>query len=395
MVTVTAPSVTQQAEGTRLQAAVTSGGATYDLWYETSFRVSSAFAEPFLLPALLVGMAANESVEVLAPISPLLMERLPEFQRILTTWHPWLHRVDVWAPATSPTPRTLPARRAAFFSGGVDSFATLLRHRSELSALILVRGSEIDVSNDALWSLARTGCQQAADELGMELLTVTTNVRGLASRAGDWNLVGHGIGFASVGLLLQMAFETIYLATSMSGAEIYPWGSHPLLDPLLGTEHTRFVHDGLEFSRYQKLEFIADNDVAMRHLRFCNLQTGAYNCGSCEKCLRTAVALHLAGALGKCQTLPYSTLPMDLLRELWIPGVECLAYLRENIKIARRAGANDVAELLESALWRFELRQTASRLGSLLKGAKSSRLMAYSRRRVRRLIGRALTPLGF
>jgi hypothetical protein len=381
--------VTERVNGARVQGAIAANGFTYDLWYDTSFRVTTPRAESFLLPALLAGMAAGESIEVLAPVSPLLLERVPEIQRLLTMWHPWLHHVEVRAPTTTPPDVARPGRRASFFSGGVDSFSTVLRHRSELGALILVRGSEIDVSNDALWSLAVSGCQRAADELGMELLTVTTNVRALAARAGDWNLVGHGIGFASVGLLFQQAFETIYLATSLTPAEIYPWGSHPMLDPMLGTEYTRIEHDGLEFSRYQKLQFIAESDVAMRHLRVCNLQTDAYNCGTCEKCLRTAVGLHLAGALGRCQTLPYRTLPMNELHTLWVPSPQCVTFHRENIVVARKAGANDLVEHLESALWRYELRETVSRLRRLVGDARLSRVTEASRRMARRLLGGA------
>ena len=51
-------------------------------------------------------------------------------------------------------------------------------------------------------------------------------------------------------------------------------------------------------TRLEKVERLADSEVARRTLRVCwrNLD-GRYNCGRCEKCLRTMVALEALGVL--------------------------------------------------------------------------------------------------
>ena len=110
---------------------------------------------------------------------------------------------------------------------------------------------------------------------------------------------------ASVGLLFQARFRTILISAAHTYADLGPWGSHPLLDPLWSTELTEFVHHGAHATRVDKCRVLANSEVAMRHLRVCwENREGRYNCGECEKCLRTMVNLAAVGALGRCTTLP-------------------------------------------------------------------------------------------
>jgi len=83
---------------------------------------------------------------------------------------------------------------------------------------------------------------------------------------------------------------------------MFPSGSHPLLDPLWSTESVGIVNDGAEATRIQKIQWqIARSDVALRHLRVCwENQDSDYNCGRCEKCIRTMVNLEIAGVLKQC-----------------------------------------------------------------------------------------------
>lgn len=388
MIKVSLPTLDQTGEGTMVRATITGTRFEYDLRFQTSVELTVPFSEPFVLPAVLAGMGDGEAVEIQTPVSGALLERLPDIQRILSTWYPSLKPVRVHAPVDMSHMSERPAVGVAtFFSGGVDSFATVLRHQAELTALLLVRGSDVSLSNDSQWTVVRERCARAADELGFPLVTVATNVRGITERAGEWNTLGHGAGFAAVALLFQQHYRTAYLASSFSVADLFPWGSHPLLDPMFSTERTTIVHDAQELTRQDKIAFIAGHNIAMRHLRVCIKQTGAYNCGNCEKCLRTAVGLHFAGALGRCGSFPYSALPVDQLRTLWIPDEHALPFLRENIQSARKAGEVEVMELLEAALWRFELRQSVAKTRRLAASARLSRVSAYSRRALARVVG--------
>jgi hypothetical protein len=374
--------------GTTIRAAIAGRGFEYELWFETSAELDVPFAEPFLIPAVLAGMALGQPVESEAPVSKRLLDRLADVQRLYAAWFPWLRVVEVIAPvARSAVAGSPPGGAATFFSGGVDSFATVVRHRSELTGLILMRGSDVALSNDAQWDVVMRRCRRAADELGLPLVTVATNVRGLTEAAGQWDVVGHGAGLAAIAQLFQRQYGRVFIASSSTMADLFPWGSHPLLDPMFSTDRTAIEHDGVWLTRLDKAKLIAADEVAMRHVRVCIKQTGAYNCGNCEKCLRTAVNLHLAGALGRCQSFPYDSLPLDRLATLWVPDEHSVAFLQENISAARVAGDYDLLELLESALWRYQLRKAVADAGRLAKTARLSRFTSYARRAVARVAG--------
>src|SRR5208337_2670196 len=71
-------------------------------------------------------------------------------------------------------------------------------------------------------------------------------------------------------------------------------------DPLWSTETTTFIHYCYGISRVEKARSLADNPLAQEYLRVCwENRNGEYNCGRCNKCIQTMLALHLAGALSK------------------------------------------------------------------------------------------------
>ena len=112
---------------------------------------------------------------------------------------------------------------------------------------------------------------------------------------------------ASVALLLAPRFRKIYFAAGSTHRHLPPRGLHPLLDHLWSTEGTEFVHDGCEASRFGKLAAIASRRVGRRTLRVCwENRDSAYNCGRCEKCLRTMACLRALGVLDDYRTFPSS-----------------------------------------------------------------------------------------
>jgi hypothetical protein len=83
-----------------------------------------------------------------------------------------------------------------------------------------------------------------------------------------------------------------------------PHGSHPFTDPLWSSDSVEVIHDGAEFCKIERVMAIAQSDVVLDTLRVCFRHLERYNCGRCEKCVLVALALHQAGTLDRCRTLP-------------------------------------------------------------------------------------------
>jgi len=287
-------------------ASIDIGEERHEIWYRVSEGPMAQGAEAFLAGTLSSAMMLGARLEVAGEVSPRLINSLPTIQTILRSWVPECREVPLQVVAGRPSQKASPRAVASFFSGGVDSFYTLLKHRDEITKIILVHGFDLRLDDTPLRAKVSRSLREVAAELGVDLIEVETNVRSLADRHFPWKFY-HGSMLASVALLLAPQMQKVYIASSDSYATLIPWGSHPLLDPLWSTEETELVHDGLEANRLEKVAKIASSDVAMRYLRVCfpwSNGAGAYNCGVCEKCLNTMACLRSAGALGRCKTFP-------------------------------------------------------------------------------------------
>ncbi|MBE9167394.1 hypothetical protein IQ238_07590 [Pleurocapsales cyanobacterium LEGE 06147] len=111
---------------------------------------------------------------------------------------------------------------------------------------------------------------------------------------------------------------TVSIASSSYNlANLNPWGSHPLIDPRFSSSDLHIRHEDAALSRLAKTQLVAQWDVALKHLRVCNEKSsyleGNYNCGKCEKCLRTMVAFMALGVLEQVPTFKEKNVSKDLL----------------------------------------------------------------------------------
>lgn len=383
MVEIHSPAESGSGAQRTMAARVAGPGFDETIWMRgAQLRMSG---DAFVAAVLPLAMAMGEPVEVIGlSVSPRLLRQLDTWQRIVCTWYPQLRPAEIFAAMRAPAAGGAAAPRgvASFFSGGVDSFASVLAHREELSALLLVHGFDVALDDRALWDTTVSRLRAAAEAIGLPLHTVETNVRVVLDRAGDWGLLTHGAALASVALLSQAAYHTILVPSSYSYNDLFPWGSHPLLDPLWSTEALTVIHDGAHCTRTDKVRAIAASPVALAHLRVCWQNHQPYNCGVCEKCVRTMVNLELCGALARCGTFD-RTLDMALVRAQWIDDVHVAGFARDNLAAARQQPAYAaIANALEDSLWSFDCRTHAAALRTRLRQPAASRVL---RRKVARL----------
>jgi hypothetical protein len=294
--------------GTRLSAAVTSPHLPtqdFRLWFEytsPSGPVAAApYGDAFLAAALPVAMVLGEPLSIEAPVSSCLLNNTAKIADILHLWIAGAQRVALECPVREPAAQA--AGTGCFFSCGVDSYYSLLKHRNSISHLITVHGFDCYLNDNAVFPQLQTSASRAAAAMGLTPVSVKTNIRDFSDSFLVWGMY-FGAAASAVALGMQGTLGRALLASSISYRALYPWGSHPLLDPLWSSGETAIVHDGCEASRVQKVEVISANAMAMETLRVCCHDANSYNCGRCEKCVRTMLELYVCGALGKCKTLP-------------------------------------------------------------------------------------------
>jgi len=363
----------------RLRAEVTydsnpSGPEEYWLDVPAEFNAISVTGDPWLAWLAPLAVTLGESLELEVQVSAQLLANAHELVRIWTAWYPQLSPCRITAPVSHET-GDAGGRTGAFFSGGVDSFFTALRHvtgedtsdRRTIHGLIFVWGFDIEISNTHAWSTALQSNQTVARELGVPLLPVVTNLRHTRFASADWTHLSHGAGLAGVAHALGHAFSTVLVPSSAGYRHMRPWGSHPITDPLFTSERVRIVHDGPGWTRVEKTEYIAASALALRHLRVCYRSADGTNCGACKRCYRTMLALSALGALDRCTTFHSRALDLERAGRVYChteADVQQFAFVRA---LAERQGRHDIVRAVDKSVKR------SSRMSRLLSRVRRLR----------------------
>lgn len=325
-----------------IRVKVKSGADVSSIFFCSDDLVLVPRSEALTACALLSAMNSGRNLRIEGEVDRLFAERLGSIQALYSEWYSQLRPVSVFAGVRPERKREPVSRIALFFSGGVDSFYTLLKHRDEITDLIFVHGFDISLSNRELAERVERQLRTVAETLGKRFAVIRTDLRGILSNCGDWGHVTHGAALAAVAHLLPDEIGKIYIASSHYYRYQRPWGSHPSLDPLWSSDVLKIVHDGCERRRPEKTAEIARNTVVQKYLRVCWMNIDeAYNCCRCEKCLRTMIELQAAGALKQCSAFP-EPLKLSRVRRMEecysqeLKGhLECLGDSPENRQLRR------------------------------------------------------------
>jgi hypothetical protein len=322
---------------------------------------------PFLVAALPEAMARGEPLvlDQTAPVSHLLLRHVDDVQAIYHCWNPDLKPVPVECTIADPPPPRPGVM--AFSSGGLDSAYTLVTHRREITHLVHLVGFDHRGDSEVVEERVRR-LDRMAGAFGMVLNTVESNYRTYSEdRQLQWILV-HGNCLAATALLL--GFKRSYIPSSHTYRDLFPWGSHPLVDPLWSNGRTEIIHDGASASRVEKLREVAAFPAAMEHLTVC-WRNPLQNCGECPKCLRMKISLHLLGL--SSPSMP----PLRSLRELKglvVRDRNERAFLEENLQLAREVGNRAMERKLLSMLRRYQAEVLLGDLDRVLLGRSLRRI---------------------
>ncbi|MDH4186074.1 MAG: hypothetical protein OEV08_03670 [Nitrospira sp.] len=354
---------TEQREGESiLKLSAANGDTERPVCFRTRDAVLSLRNEAFVCLGLLPAMKTGQNMRIDGELSGRFRDSLETVQDIYCSWDPSFRRVEI----VGATARAIPSRPGRgvglFFTGGLDSFYTLLKHKDEITHLIFVHGIDFNLKDPILRSQVSKMLKNVSVYFDVQLIEIEANLRYYSDVLDlDWSL-SHGGGFAATAYSLSPLIRRIYMPSSFTYAEMVPWGSHRVLDPLWSSEDLEFVHDGCEATRIQKAAYIATSEIAMASLRVCFHNTrDTHNCGRCEKCLRTMVNLYAAGALERCSTFP-NKIDIRLIKRLSIFNEQERGRIRENLRaLENRPEAHEIVRALKLVLnrpkWRGHLNQ--------------------------------------
>ena len=348
-----------------------------ELYFETTAEYGDdLFCNPnsFLLACTLPAMRYGEKrIALDAPICPELKEGLITAMNYLIDWHGGDRRViPIEAPLQS---RVLfpdkPPRAGCLFSGGVDALAMVRdnhlnfppEHPCYIRDGILVYGVlEGEDEFDPSFQNVINAMSIMAKDAGINLIQVNTNtnahLRDLDSDYSFWRFEYHGSFLSAIAHAFAPRLSAVSIASTYDIANLEPWGSHPLLDHLYSNTGLQIHHANAALSRLEKTKLVGEWDVALKHLRVCNnkesYSQGNYNCGQCEKCVRTMTALLALGLLDKTATFKEKDVSAQLLLKtgyLSDPYEE--SCYRELIEPLKQIGRHDLAEAAKKIITRY------------------------------------------
>jgi hypothetical protein len=324
--------------------------ADYPVWFESADADLSpsweAFASAFLVPALHL----RRPIKIAGPVDGCWRENI---ESICQRMHEWWGCSST-AQITSKGLAELPPPKAEigqFFSGGVDSFYSLLRGKHPSRHLVFVHGFDIPHYDMIRFRGALRSLREVADQAHRSLIVVRTNLRRhplYNSSMASWERT-HGGALAATGHLLSSVLGGVVVPSSYDAVDNVPCGSHQDLDPQWSTSNFRLIHDEPIY-RLRKLKQIAAEPILRRNLRVCweNLSIQG-NCSRCGKCVRTMLVLLAADQLRHFQAFDQR---IPLTKILEGPVIEAESTRKRYQEILADGLPEDVANAVRRLLER-------------------------------------------
>jgi hypothetical protein len=241
------------------------------------------------------------------PLSRQALVRLPLLAATRHDWGVKGARREIGLTASSvldPAPEAVPPRAVLTFSGGVDSFYSLLWRTGPgapvaeppLSAAVLSLGFDIPLAQVDAFERHRARLAPVLERRGVALHVVHSNARALG--LSHWDYVAMPMISAALS-----QFAHLYSWGLVGGARSYPLTTvptiqSPLVDCALSGDWFSVSADAVSVGRTDKVALICAHQDALAALRVCyeeNTADFARNCCRCAKCQRTMLNFLAAG----------------------------------------------------------------------------------------------------
>ena len=133
-----------------------------------------SFLASAILPCMRLG---GGSLMAEGEVSQKFITALSTIQDIYVMWDPSLYRTEITNVVPTARTRSTERRVGTFFSGGVDSFYTFLKHQDEITDLIFVHGLDIRLTDTRLREKSSKKIREIASSFGKKIVEIETNIR--------------------------------------------------------------------------------------------------------------------------------------------------------------------------------------------------------------------------
>lgn len=343
-----------------------------ELFYETTRDFAAdltcdphAFLIGTILPAIKRG---EQRIAIDAPICPELRNGLTTAIRWFREWSYFDHGVCIEAKGSRHYPQMPAPRTASFLSGGADSLAVMranrldypLDHPNSIKDSLFVHGFDIGGRKDygeerAAYDLALRAASAVAQDAGTTLIPVYTNVRHLYDAVHFWIFQFHGAALASVAHAFSNRITSASIASGFGIPDIVLASTHPLLEPNYSSTGLRIRHEGILYSRLDKVRLLSEWPAALENMRVCTMNpVGQLNCGECEKCLRTMLQLLAVDSLDKATTFPYREVTPEMLETITLREKYQDGWYEELVAPLMAKGRLDLVEVIQRKRREFQ-----------------------------------------
>lgn len=370
----------------RIQAMVTWEDCDFpsqEIYFETTKEYAhylSPSTDAFLVGNIIRAMHFGEKrLKIDGEICPELKQNLITAMALISHWFDSEELVCIEAKTSSQPLKQTSPRAALFLSGGVDSLSVFranrlnfpLEHPQSIKDCIVIYGDDMGRGKNytrdlKLYEHRLERLKKIAINAKANLIPLYTNIKTISGKKGVNGNKLLGADLAAIGHALSNQLNIINISSSSHIPYLKPLGCHPLLGIYYSSSNLRVKHEEITLSRFEKTKLLADWNTGLDNIKVCllpvmksrsNLDFNKFNCGRCEKCIRTMTALVALDKLKQSRAFAEDDVAPQLLQKVFIKDEYQKYCYQELITPLKKVGRDDLVIIIQNLIYKYHLKR--------------------------------------
>jgi len=293
-----------------------------ELWFSTTEKYANYICtsryDAFLVGLLYPAMKYGENIHIEGAVSKKLIFNINHYViPLIKSFSPTSKKIKVTANELTSI-KFNGDRVGTGFSGGIDSFCTIYDHyvlesdeEYKINTFLFLNVGSHGFNNEDKvfnkFNARYNHLKKFPEEIGLDFIPLDSNLY----KFHPWgHQKTHTLTSVSGILVFQKIFKRYYYASSGINYDDMLKNAYkfreidigeycdPIILPLLSTESTEIISDGIQYTRVEKTLRILNYEPVYRYLNVCVSGDDTHeNCSVCSKCCRTLMTLNSIGRL--------------------------------------------------------------------------------------------------